>query len=85
MANGEELEPIFDDLTLEVGAATDVAPRRRLATKPTPEPAAAEDADPVDWSRTHRSPADPPCHDSSNYRKECSGHYIAPLTGQQSK
>jgi len=44
------------DLTAEVGAATDVAPLGRAETKPAHELTAAEDSDPVDWSRVTRMP-----------------------------
>ena len=39
------------DLTAEVGAATDVAPLGRSEAKPAHELTAAEDSQPVDWSR----------------------------------
>jgi uncharacterized membrane protein (DUF485 family) len=43
------------DLTPEVGAATDVAPVG-LKTKPAHELTAAEDSNPVDWSRVTQLP-----------------------------
>jgi len=46
----------IDDLTPEVGAATDVAPLGRSETKPAHELTAAEDADPVDWSLVTQMP-----------------------------
>src|SRR5438067_8674082 len=51
MADDQESGSTIDDLTPEVGAATDVAPLGRAATKPAHELTAAEDSDPVDWSR----------------------------------
>jgi uncharacterized membrane protein (DUF485 family) len=54
MADDQEPAPI-DDLTPEVGAATDVAPVG-LKTKPAHELTAAEDSDPVDWSRVTQMP-----------------------------
>src|SRR6266516_8071754 len=51
MADDQKSEFPIDDLTPEVGAATDVAPLGRTATKPAHELTAAEDSDPVDWSR----------------------------------
>ena len=44
------------DLTPEVGAAPDVAPLGRGGPKPAHELTAAEDADPVDWSRVTQLP-----------------------------
>jgi uncharacterized membrane protein (DUF485 family) len=46
----------IDDLTAEVGAATDVAPLGRAETKPAHELTAAEDSQPVDWSRVTQMP-----------------------------
>src|SRR6266513_1798086 len=51
MADDQKSEFPIDDLTPEVGAATDVARLGRAATKPAHELTAAEDSDPVDWSR----------------------------------
>ena len=55
MADDQEPEPTIGDLTPEVGAATDVAPVG-LKTKPAHELTAAEDSDPVDWSRVTQMP-----------------------------
>src|SRR5256712_4700370 len=55
MADDQESESAIDDLTPEVGAATDVAPVG-LKTKPGHELTAAEDSDPVDWSRVTQMP-----------------------------
>lgn len=44
------------DLTPEVGAATDVAPLGRSEPRPAHELTAAEDTDPVDWSRVTKMP-----------------------------
>ena len=55
MANDQETESTVDDLTPEIGAATDVAPVG-LKTKPAHELTAAEDSDPVDWSRVTQMP-----------------------------
>lgn len=43
------------DLTSEIGAATDIAPLG-LKDKPAHELTAAEDSDPVDWSRVTQLP-----------------------------
>src|SRR2546425_12567868 len=51
MADDQESESKIDDLTPEVGAATDVAPLGRSEAKPAHELTAAEDSQPVDWSR----------------------------------
>src|SRR5438876_8732541 len=52
MADDQKSGSPIDDRTPEVGAATDVAPLGRAATKPAHELTAAEDSgDPVDWSR----------------------------------
>jgi uncharacterized membrane protein (DUF485 family) len=45
-----------DDLTPEVGAATDVAPLGRREPRPAHELTAAEDSDPVDWSLVTQMP-----------------------------
>jgi len=55
MADDQESGSI-DDLTPEVGAATDVAPLGRAETKPPHELTAAEDSNPVDWSRVTQMP-----------------------------
>src|SRR2546426_9048452 len=55
MQNNREPEPTADDLTREVGAATDGAPVG-LKEKPAHELTAAEDRQPVDWSRVTRMP-----------------------------
>src|SRR5712664_798074 len=55
MKHNDESGPVAGDLTPEVGAATDVAPVG-LKTKPPHELTAAEDSDPVDWSRVTRMP-----------------------------
>ncbi len=51
MTDDQESESTVDDLTPEIGAATDVAPLGRSETKPAHELTAAEDGEPVDWSR----------------------------------
>jgi uncharacterized membrane protein (DUF485 family) len=56
MADDQESESTIDDLTPEVGAATDVAPLGRAETKPAHELTAAEDSNPVDWSRVTQMP-----------------------------
>jgi uncharacterized membrane protein (DUF485 family) len=56
MADDQESGPKVDDLTPDVGAATDVAPLGRAETKPAHELTAAEDNDPVDWSRVTQMP-----------------------------
>ena len=56
MADDQESESKIDDLTPEVGAATDVAPLGRAETKPGHELSAGEDNDPVDWSRVTQMP-----------------------------
>ena len=50
MANDQETQFPAGDLTPEVGAATDVAPVS-AKEKPAHELTAAEDSNPVDWSR----------------------------------
>ena len=55
MPNDKESGSTIDDLTPEVGAATDVAPVG-VKTKPAHELTAAEDSDPVDWSRVTQMP-----------------------------
>ena len=55
MADDQESGSTVGDLTPEVGAATDVAPVG-LKTKPAHELTAAEDSDPVDWSRVTQLP-----------------------------
>jgi len=49
-------EPAINDLTPEVGAATDVAPLGHAAPKPAHELTASEDSQPVDWSAVTRMP-----------------------------
>jgi len=56
MADDQESESKIDDLTPEVGSATDVAPLGRAETKPAHELTAAEDSNPVDWSRVTQMP-----------------------------
>jgi uncharacterized membrane protein (DUF485 family) len=56
MADEQESQSTIDDLTPEVGAATDVAPLGRSETKPAHELTAAEDSQPVDWSRVTQMP-----------------------------
>src|SRR6266852_5641120 len=55
MADEQESGSTIDDLTPEVEAATDVAPVG-LKTKPAHELTAAEDSNPVDWSRVTQLP-----------------------------
>jgi uncharacterized membrane protein (DUF485 family) len=55
MTHEKGSESINGDLTPEVGAATDVAPVG-LKDKPAHELTAAEDSDPVDWSRVTQMP-----------------------------
>ena len=55
MADDQKSEFTVDDLTPEVGAATDVAPVG-LRTKPPHELKAAEDSQLVDWSRVTQMP-----------------------------
>ena len=55
MAHDDEAGPVAGDLTPEAGAATDVAPVG-LRTKPAHELTAAEDSQPVDWSRVTQMP-----------------------------
>lgn len=55
MAHDDQDVPVAGDLTPEVGAATDVAPVG-LRTKPAHELTAAEDSNPVDWSRVTQMP-----------------------------
>ena len=56
MADDQESGSTIDDLTPEVGAATDVAPLGRAEAKPAHELTAAEDSNSVDWSRVTRMP-----------------------------
>ena len=56
MADDQESESKIDDLTPEVGSATDVAPLGRAETRPAHELTAAEDSHPVDWSRVTQMP-----------------------------
>ena len=56
MADDQESGSGIDDLTPEVGAATDVAPLGRAEVKPPHELTAAEDSNPVDWSRVTQMP-----------------------------
>ena len=56
MTDDQEPDSTNEDLTPEVGAATDVAPLGRGAPKPAHELTAAEDSDPVDWSRVTQMP-----------------------------
>ena len=55
MAQDDPDVPVAD-LTPEVGAATDVAPLGRADAKPAHELTAAEDSQPVDWSRVTQLP-----------------------------
>ena len=55
MAHDQDSELPSGDLTPEVGAATDVAPVSPIE-KPAHELTAAEDTDPVDWSRVTQMP-----------------------------
>lgn len=55
MTDDQDSGSTIDDLTPEVGAATDVAPVG-LREKPAHELTAAEDSDPVDWSRVTQMP-----------------------------
>src|SRR5438045_3963223 len=56
MADDQESGSGIDDLTPEVGAATDVAPLGRAEAEPPHELTAAEDSNPVDWSRVTQMP-----------------------------
>src|SRR5437762_4083362 len=56
MADDQKSGSPIDDLTPEVGAATDVAPLGRSETKPVHELTAVEGADPVDWSLVTQMP-----------------------------
>ena len=56
MADDQESGSTIDDLTPEVGVATDVAPLGRADAKPAHELTAAEDSQPVDWSRVTQLP-----------------------------
>jgi len=56
MADDQESKSKIDDLTPEVGAATDIAPFGRAEAKPAHELTAAEDSNPVDWSRVTQLP-----------------------------
>jgi uncharacterized membrane protein (DUF485 family) len=55
MTRDDKPQTGIDDLTPEVGAATDVAPVG-LKSKPAHELTAAEDTNPVDWSRVTQMP-----------------------------
>src|SRR6266516_7442917 len=55
MTHEKGSESTNGDLTTEVGSATDVAPVGRK-DKPAHELTAAEDGDPVDWSRVTQMP-----------------------------
>jgi uncharacterized membrane protein (DUF485 family) len=55
MTHDEDSASTASDLTPEVGAATDISPLGR-ETKPAHELTAAEDSDPVDWSRVTQMP-----------------------------
>src|SRR6266550_1249196 len=56
MSDDQESGSTIDDLTPEVGAATDVAPLGRAESKPAHELTAAEDSNQVDWSRVTQMP-----------------------------
>jgi len=56
MTRDDKPETPIEDLTPEVGAATDVAPLGRAEPKPAHELTAAEDSQPVDWSRVTQMP-----------------------------
>ncbi len=56
MTGDDKPETGIDDLTPEVGAATDVASLGRSEAKPAHELTAEEDSDPVDWSRVTQMP-----------------------------
>jgi uncharacterized membrane protein (DUF485 family) len=56
MADDQEPRSPINDLTPEVGAATDVAPLGRADAKPAHELTAAEDSQTVDWSRVTQLP-----------------------------
>src|SRR5437879_4187850 len=56
MADDQESGSTIDDLTPEVGAATDMAPLGRAEAKPAHELTAAEDSNPVDWGRVTQMP-----------------------------
>jgi uncharacterized membrane protein (DUF485 family) len=56
MTHDEDSASTASDPTPEVGAATDVSPLGRSETKPAHELTAAEDSDPVDWSRVTQMP-----------------------------
>jgi uncharacterized membrane protein (DUF485 family) len=56
MADDQESGSKIDDLTPEVGGATDVAPLGRAESKRAHELTAAEDSNPVDWSRVTQMP-----------------------------
>ena len=56
MTHDRESESTTADLTPKVGATTDVAPLGRAETKPPHELTAAEDSQPVDWSRVTQMP-----------------------------
>src|SRR3984893_18525080 len=56
MTQDKSSESTTGDLTPEVGAATDVVPLGRSESKPAHELTAAEDSQPVDWSRVTQMP-----------------------------
>jgi uncharacterized membrane protein (DUF485 family) len=56
MADNQESGSTIDDLTPEVGAATDIAPLGRREPKPAHELTAAEEGDQRDWSRVTKMP-----------------------------
>lgn len=56
MTRDEDSASTASDLTPEVGAATDVSSLGRSEIKPAHELTAAEDSDPVDWSRVTQMP-----------------------------
>jgi uncharacterized membrane protein (DUF485 family) len=56
MTSDDKPKTEIEDLTPEVGAATDVAPLGRADAKPAHELTAAEDSQPVDWSRVTQLP-----------------------------
>ncbi len=56
MTDDKDSGSTIDDLTPEVGAATDVAPLGRAEPKPAHELTTAEDSQPVDWSRVTQLP-----------------------------
>jgi uncharacterized membrane protein (DUF485 family) len=56
MADNQKPDPPNNDLTPEVGAATDIAPLGRSEAKPAHDLTATEDTDPVDWHQVTRLP-----------------------------